>query len=131
MDANAVLRRESGLVSLWVSLVLKGANPCFKPRDLQDPLESMPGFPYCRKITPGGLNLAKGFCFCLKTSGTVTCSYSCLHMGTPLQFNLKILSDLILTPGIIFFMDREINIHSQKGPGWGGHRVPWYLSICV
>lgn len=84
-------------------LCLKGANPCFKPRDLQDPLRSLPGFPYCRKITPGGLNLAKGFCFCLKTSGTVTCSYSCLHMGTPLQFNLKILSDLILTPGIIFF----------------------------
>ena len=40
MDANAPLRRESGLVSLWVSLVLKGANPCSEPRDLQDPLES-------------------------------------------------------------------------------------------
>lgn len=73
MDANAVLRHESGLVSLWVSLVLKRANPYFKPRDLQDPLESMSGFPNCRKITPGGLKLAKGFCFCLKTSGTITC----------------------------------------------------------
>lgn len=72
MDANAVLRHESGLVSLWGSLVLKRANPCFKPRDLQDPLESMPGFPYCRKITPGGLKLAKGFCFCLKISGAIT-----------------------------------------------------------
>lgn len=100
-------------------LCLKGQTLALEPRDLQDPLESMPGFSYCRKITPGGLNLAKGFCFCLKTSGTVTCSYSCLHMGTPLQLTLKILSDLILTPGINIFMDREINIHSRKGPGGG------------